>query len=162
MRNLGVGVFVQYRNTFLVGKRGPGCRNGEGCYALPGGMLEDNESIVECAIREVREETGLSIKVVPGQSRQLPCWAVTDHFPNEKHVTFWIPSLAENNEAKPVEPLKCAQWEWITWTQYLQIPGVRDKAHPQYYWMPYEIMLMAMANFVNPFAKDWSGMWKQL
>ncbi len=33
-------------------------------WALPGGKLEENETTEECAIREMKEETGLEIKIV--------------------------------------------------------------------------------------------------
>ncbi len=32
----------------------------KGSWAIPGGFLEENESLQECAIREMHEETGLS------------------------------------------------------------------------------------------------------
>ena len=34
----------------------------DGWYALPGGHLERDESIVACAVRECREETGIAIE----------------------------------------------------------------------------------------------------
>lgn len=32
------------------------------CWALPGGFLEPNETVIDCCIREVAEETGIDLK----------------------------------------------------------------------------------------------------
>lgn len=36
---------------------------GEGLWSLPGGKVERGESVVEAVVREVREETGISVAV---------------------------------------------------------------------------------------------------
>lgn len=53
-------IIIDAANRILLGKR----KNtfGEGTYGLPGGHLKSNETIEQCAIREIKEETGLIVK----------------------------------------------------------------------------------------------------
>ena len=56
---VGIGVVVMKDGRVLLGRRKGS--HGAGEYAYPGGHLEHLESFAECAVREVREETGLEI-----------------------------------------------------------------------------------------------------
>jgi len=57
---VGVGVIVIKDNKVLLGKRKGS--HGEGSWCFPGGHLEFNESLENCAKRETLEETGIEIK----------------------------------------------------------------------------------------------------
>ncbi len=77
-----------------------------GYYAAPGGHLETGESFVECAIREVKEETGLLATNVRflliGNYR----------FRGKQYVD--IDMVAECPQGEPIalEPEKCSAWKW--------------------------------------------------
>ena len=57
---IGIGVIIIKDNKVLLGKRKSS--HGKNSWAPPGGHLEFNEQIEECAIRETKEETNLEIK----------------------------------------------------------------------------------------------------
>lgn len=57
---IGVGVIIIKDDKVLLGKRINA--HGEGSWGFAGGHLEFNEEVEDCAIREVKEETGISIK----------------------------------------------------------------------------------------------------
>jgi 8-oxo-dGTP diphosphatase len=54
---VGVQAIVERNGGVLVVQRGRGF--GFGLWGLPGGHLEPGETIVQCALRELYEETGL-------------------------------------------------------------------------------------------------------
>ncbi len=56
---LSVGVFVRNSSGQILLEK----RNDNGMWGLPGGNLEPGESIADAAVREVREETGLTIRL---------------------------------------------------------------------------------------------------
>ena len=49
-------------DTLLITRRAQGLRNHAGQWALPGGRRDDGESIEDAALRELREETGVSLE----------------------------------------------------------------------------------------------------
>ena len=50
---------VRHRAEVLLVKRGN--EPFKGCWALPGGFMEMDETIERCAVRELQEETGLTV-----------------------------------------------------------------------------------------------------
>lgn len=59
---VGVGAVVVENGRVLLVRRGQEPLKGK--WSLPGGMLELGESLQEGVVREVREETGLSVEPV--------------------------------------------------------------------------------------------------
>ena len=54
---LGTSVYAQRDDGILILKRAVGAMVGS--WYLPGGALDPGESLEECAVRELREESGL-------------------------------------------------------------------------------------------------------
>lgn len=142
---IGVGVFVRRGEEILIGKRGHACRRGAGCWALPGGVVECGESILTCAIREVFDETGVTVGPGAGPAFSVPgVLGVTDH--NDltsqldgnliEHLTLWILADYVSGEAQIREPEKCDGWHWAPPHLILRLPGASNPQHPQYYWTP--------------------------
>jgi 8-oxo-dGTP pyrophosphatase MutT (NUDIX family) len=143
MTTMGVGVFVlrNLRDTpdsppypaFLIGKRGKAAKRAPGVWALPGGMREDDETVIECARREVLEETGLEISMSILDDFQTSVIGVSDHYPREPHLTFWVAAHHMSGEPIVKEPDKCDCWEWHTPKWIVEnVPQVGE----QTYWTP--------------------------
>lgn len=57
----------------------------KGCWALPGGFMEMDETIERCAVRELQEETG--IEVGQGQLRLVGVFSAPGRDPRGRTVT---------------------------------------------------------------------------
>ena len=103
----GVEIIIKRGNKIALGKRKNAA--GEGQYGLPGGHVEFGERLIDTAIRELEEETGLKV-----QPEQLSLVAVVDD-PREENHYLHIAFLLENFEGEPEcrEPHKCEGWEWF-------------------------------------------------
>ena len=61
MKTIVAQVYVKKNNKILMVQEN---KDGiKGKWNMPAGKLEDNESIIECAIRETKEETNLNISI---------------------------------------------------------------------------------------------------
>jgi ADP-ribose pyrophosphatase len=58
---LGASVLVRKGEKVLLVKRGS--EPGKGKWALPGGLVEPGEEVERAAVREVREETGVRVRL---------------------------------------------------------------------------------------------------
>ena len=109
---IGVGVIIIKDGKILLGKRRGS--HGDGSWSFPGGHLEFNENIFDCAVREVLEETGIKIKNL----RFGPF--TNDIFEKEgKHyVTLFVLSDYDSGEVELKEPEKCEKWDWFEWENF--------------------------------------------
>ena len=84
---------------------------GDGTWSLPGGHLEFNEELEECARRETFEEAGISIKNIRFSA------LTNDIFSQEDKHYITIFMIAEHEFGHPVikEPEKCDGWVWLSW-----------------------------------------------
>ena len=104
---IGVGVLIWKNKKLLLGKRINDDKSY--CWQFPGGHLEGNESIVECALREVLEETSLQIK----QLRHLGFTDKPFEMNQQQYITLFVSSEYESGEAQVLEPDKCESWQWF-------------------------------------------------
>ncbi|KAK4479863.1 hypothetical protein RD792_015406 [Penstemon davidsonii] len=111
---VAVAVFVlKGNNKVLLGRRRSSV--GRDNFALPGGHLEFGESFEECAVREVKEETGLDID-------KIEYLTVTNNVysgvakPTHIVAIFMRAFLVDQNQmAQNLEPEKCEGWDWYDW-----------------------------------------------
>ena len=106
---VGVGVCVRKDGKVLMGKRKGGLM--PGTWALPGGRLDMNEELEACAVREIREETGIEIK----NTRFI---TFTNDIAKEAgmhYLTLFYEADWKAGEALVMEPDKCEEWKWSRW-----------------------------------------------
>lgn len=106
---VGVSVVICHEKQVLLGQRQRS--HGAGSWQFPGGHIEYGEDIEACALREVREETGLVVQNL----RRGPY--TNDIFVDEgKHyVTLFLVADYIDGILEALEPDKCAGWEWFSW-----------------------------------------------
>lgn len=105
---VGVGVFVWRGGKFLMGRRRGS--HGHDTWSLPGGHLEFNETLEECAIREVQEETGMQVKNV----RFLALTEDRFEADGKHYVTIWVECDWTQGEPTITEPDKYLTQQWKT------------------------------------------------
>lgn len=106
---VGLAVIIIRDNKVLLGRRKNA--HGAGSWCFPGGHLEFNEEFIECAQREVREETGLRLKNIK------PATFTNDIFTEEgrHYITLFFTAECDSGEPQLLEPNKCEGWAWFAW-----------------------------------------------
>lgn len=86
-------------------------------WSWPKGKCEDQESLVDCAIREVEEETGIVTEVGP----VLCTITYLDQLKRTKAVTYYALEIVKISEHQPDDEIDRLAWvrledvnEWLT------------------------------------------------
>lgn len=106
---VGVGIIVVNRNgNVLVGKR-----RGDHApyYLIPGGHLELGESFETAAIREVKEETDLTVQnpKVIAVTNNLETFSLE----GIHYISVILVAKSYTGTLHLMEPDKCAEWLWV-------------------------------------------------
>ena len=109
---IGIGVMIKDGNKILLGHRVRKGTDTGGIYepdswCLPGGKQEYDETIFECAAREVKEETDLDI----GEMEVFG--AIDDIQPDRHFITIHVIANKFAGEAKVMEIDKQDEWKWF-------------------------------------------------
>lgn len=106
---IGVGVIIAKGQKILLGKRKNS--HGAGTWCFPGGHLEFGEDPEDCAIREVFEETGLSIT-------DIRRWTFTNDIfisENKHYISLFMLANYLSGVETLKEPHKFDRWDWFSW-----------------------------------------------
>ncbi len=88
-----------------------------GMWALPGGFLEIDEDLEDCAVRELREETGVEGVYL----EQLYTFGAPRRDPRERIISVTYFALARSDSLQPKAASDAARVEWFALTQLPQL-----------------------------------------
>ncbi|MDH5612041.1 MAG: NUDIX domain-containing protein [Gammaproteobacteria bacterium] len=111
---IGVGVLLWKGDCLLLGQRVDA--QGAHTWQFPGGCLETGESVLECAAREVREETSLNVGIAKHAAFSNELFSAGDR----EYVTLYVTACYVSGEPEVMEPDKCLSWQWF---HYRQLPN---------------------------------------
>lgn len=106
---VGLGVIIENAaGEILVGKR---CGEHAPFYSIPGGGLDVGESFEAAAIREIAEETNLTIE-------KPNVIAVTNNLATYRDegrhtISVLLHTRLYHGEVTLMEPEKCSEWLWV-------------------------------------------------
>lgn len=106
---VGTDVWIRRDGKVLLGLRT--WEHTDWNWCLPGGKMEMFEEFEEAALREIDEETGVSI------SKPTLIVALNSFYKErQKHyVSFFFAADWVSGEAQLKEPDKFAEWRWFEW-----------------------------------------------
>lgn len=106
---VGIGIIiVNQQGQILIGKR----KNSHApYYSIPGGHMELGETFSQCAIREVEEETGLTIykPQVIAVTNNLATYSES----GKHYISVALLATEFSGELTLKEPDKCEGWLWV-------------------------------------------------
>lgn len=87
----------------------------KGAWALPGGFLRMDETAEQCALRELKEETGLNLNYL----KQFKTFSDVNRDPRERVISIAFYALAKKSDVQGGDDAAQAQWFTINEVPHL-------------------------------------------
>jgi len=83
----------------------------KGCWAFPGGFLDMDETAEQCALRELKEETGLDLVEI----KQIGAYSKVDRDPRGRTITIaYLAIIKSTQEVTGLDDAAKAEWFSLT------------------------------------------------
>ncbi|MBN2566710.1 NUDIX domain-containing protein [Candidatus Woesearchaeota archaeon] len=112
---VGVGIMLLRDGNVLLGRRhhdpekADSELHGEGTWTMPGGGVEWMEPYLDAAVREVKEETNITVR-----KEDLRLFTVKDDMAKDAHfLTVGLLCEESDGEAHVMEPDEIVEWRWF-------------------------------------------------
>ncbi|MBD3231830.1 NUDIX domain-containing protein [Candidatus Dependentiae bacterium] len=100
-------IFIKDNQILLLKRKNTGWQDNK--YSVPAGKLDGNETVMQAAVREAKEEIGLNIKIDNSDVIHVLHKKNDD---NEETIDFFIKVNNWKNTPKNMEPHKCEELKW--------------------------------------------------
>lgn len=114
----------------------------DGTYSLVAGHLEENETFMECLIREAQEEIGIEINPNQAKISHIMHRKTDPSFPNRIDKFYTVSNW--KGDIKNLEPNKCDDISWhdinnlppniIPYIKFAIESSLNNKKHSEYGW----------------------------
>ena len=124
--------FFRENQILLLRRFNTGFRDGE--YTVPAGHLDGGESVLDAAMREAKEETGVDIA-----ASALNFSTVMHRIEDDERVDFFFQAATWTGEPFNAEPEKCDDLRWFDLNQLPvnTVPYVRQALRNHLAGIPY-------------------------
>jgi len=118
----GVHVLLEREGRVLLMRRA-GTGFFDGLYSLPGGHVEEGESVVATAVREMEEELGVVL-----DPDSVAVLGVVHRRSDTNRIDFFVRALSWRGEPHIAEPDKCDALSWFPLDDLPEavVPYIRD------------------------------------
>ena len=99
---------IQYGDNYLIIRRCSNADYGGSQWELPGGIVEPGETVEEALVREIKEETGLTVDVV----RLMRVYTNRDSLPARQHVEITYQCIYRSGKIR-LAPSEHDSFEWL-------------------------------------------------
>lgn len=100
-------ILIEDNKILLQRRQNTGYEDGN--YSLPAGHLEENESVTDCLIREIKEETDLDLK--PADVELVHTMHRRE---NDIRIDLFFTTKKYQGQPKNTEPEKCDDLSWFS------------------------------------------------